>query len=115
MSSKPYLWIVFMRFPAEMEEEFNRWYDEVHIPLVSAAGHFRSMTRYRLTDALPSELSKYVAVCEFESEEVFRDWLVSEARAEAARDTAARWEGTGMEFMPKGFYEPYKSYDVPTR
>lgn len=112
MSSKPYLWIVFMRFPAGLEDEFNRWYDEVHVPLVTGGGHFFAITRYRLTDAFPSDLAKYIAVCEFKGEDIFRQWLVSGARAEAARDTAATWEGMDMEFMPKGFYEPYKRYEL---
>jgi hypothetical protein len=110
MTGKPYLWIVFMRFPAELEDEFNRWYDDVHVPLVAREGHFLSITRYRLTDAVPSDLSKYVAVGEFRDEEIFRQWLVSDARATAARDTAATWEGKDMEFMPKAFYEPFKEY-----
>ena len=110
MEGKPYLWIVFMRFPAELEEEFNRWYDEVHVPLVAREGHFLSITRYRLTDAVPSDLSKYVAVVEFRDEETFRQWLVSDARAEAAKDTADTWKGKDMEFIPKAFYEPYKVY-----
>ena len=110
MEGKPYLWIVFMRFPAELEDEFNKWYDDVHVPLVSQAGHFSSITRYRISDALPSTLTKYLAVVEFRDEATFRDWLVSEARAEAAKDTADTWAGRDMEFFPKAFYEPYKVY-----
>jgi len=115
MEGKPYLWIVFMRFPSELEDEFNTWYDDVHVRLVAKGGHFSSITRYRITDAFPSDLSKYIAIVEFRDEATFRDWLVSDARAEAARDTAATWEGKDMEFIPKAFYEPYKSYPVWTR
>jgi antibiotic biosynthesis monooxygenase (ABM) superfamily enzyme len=115
MADKPYLWIVFVRLPAELEDKFERWYDDVHVPLVTAGGHFSSITRYRMTDAFPSDLSKYIAVCEFRDEDIFRQWLVSDARAEAARDTAATWAGTDMEFMPKAFYEPYRSYELPGR
>jgi len=110
MSGKPYVWMVFMRFPEDFEDEFNKWYDEVHVPLVTRGGHFSSITRYRLTDAFPSTLAKYVAICEFRSEDVFREWLVSAARAEAARDTGETWKGKDMEFMPKGFYERLKVY-----
>ncbi len=84
----------------------------MHVPLVAKGGHFSSITRYRLTDAFPSDLSKYIAVVEFRDEETFRQWLVSDARAEGVEDMAATWEGKDMEFMPKAFYEPYKSYPV---
>lgn len=112
MNSTPYLWIVFMRFPAHLEAEFNEWYDQTHIPLVTGGGHFLEIIRYRLTDAFPTELAKYVAVCKFRNEQTFKEWLVSDARAKAAQDTAATWEGKGMEFSPKGFYEPYRTYDI---
>ncbi|MFC2009258.1 DUF4286 family protein [Chloroflexota bacterium] len=112
MEGKPYLWIVFMRFPAVLEDEFNKWYDEVHVPLVSEEGHFLSISRYRITDAVESDLTKYVAVVEFPDDATFRNWLKSDCRAEAAADTAKTWEGKDMVFWPKAFYEPYKTYDI---
>jgi len=115
MVEKPYLWIVFMHFPSQLEARFNKWYDEVHVPLVTGGGHFSSLTRYCLTDAVQSNLTKYMAVCEFRDEETFRDWLVSEARAEAAADTAETWREQDVEFWPKGFYEPYMTYDLHGR
>jgi len=88
--------------PSQLEAQFNKWYDQVHVPLVTGGGHFLSLTRYCLTDAMQSNLTKYMAVCEFSDEETFRDWLVSEARAEEAADTAETWPEQDVGFLPKG-------------
>jgi hypothetical protein len=47
------------------EEEFNRWYNEQHLPAVMACPGFRSAARYESSLGEP----RYVAVYELESEQ----------------------------------------------
>jgi hypothetical protein len=47
------------------EAEFNRWYNEVHLPEVLACPGFASATRYECTDGQP----RYLAIYELESED----------------------------------------------
>jgi hypothetical protein len=47
------------------EDEFNRWYNEVHLPEVLACTGFISASRYECTDGQP----RYIAVYELESPE----------------------------------------------
>lgn len=46
---------LFLAFnnPAGDEEEYNRWYDEVHVPAVLQLDGFVSARRFRLSDARP--------------------------------------------------------------
>jgi hypothetical protein len=46
------------------EVEFNRWYNEVHLPDVLACPGFVSSTRYECTDGQP----RYLALYELEDE-----------------------------------------------
>jgi len=50
------------------EEEFNRWYNEQHLPQVMACPGFRSAARYECTLGEP----RYIAVYELESEQALR-------------------------------------------
>ena len=50
------------------ELEFNRWYTHVHLPDLSAARGFVAARRYVNTD--PRARSKYLAVYEFETDDI---------------------------------------------
>jgi hypothetical protein len=53
--------------PAEMENDFNAWYDQEHIPLRMGAPGFRSAQRYRADDS-----RNYLAVYEMGSPDALR-------------------------------------------
>ena len=50
------------------EEEFNRWYNEVHLPQVLACPGFLGATRYECTAGQP----RYIAIYELEGEEALQ-------------------------------------------
>jgi hypothetical protein len=56
--------------PPAMEEEFNAWYDEEHLPERLAIPGFRSARRW-VADVAPGE-GKYVATYELDSPEVLQ-------------------------------------------
>lgn len=47
------------------EADFNRWYNEVHLPEVLACPGFARSTRYECTDGQP----RYLAIYELDSED----------------------------------------------
>jgi len=47
------------------EEEFNRWYNDTHLPEVLACPGFISATRYECTQGQP----RYLAIYDLESDE----------------------------------------------
>jgi hypothetical protein len=50
------------------EEEFNRWYTHIHLPDLSAAKGLVSAKRY--VDKDPDSTAKYLAVYEFETDDI---------------------------------------------
>jgi len=68
------------------DEEFNRWYDEIHVPDILSAGSFQRAARYRAKDATAP--AGYLAVYE-------TDWARPEEAVEAMEtrpDRAAFWD-----------------------
>lgn len=65
-----YLHIVQTQPVAEAEVEFNRWYDDVHVPQVLTMPGFLTGQRFRLVAADPATGPRYLAVYEIESDDV---------------------------------------------
>ena len=59
MKSVPYLHIVRVDVDPEVEDEFNRWYDTVHIPALLACPGWLSARRYVVLDGGPKYLAAY--------------------------------------------------------
>jgi len=66
------LCISSMEVDPVIEDEFNEWYNEEHMPLMDAVPGMLSARRFRATSGLP----RYVAVYHLESPEVYkhRSW-----------------------------------------
>lgn len=59
----PGLLLVMMEIPPEHEEEFNRWYDEEHVPERMSIPGFVRARRFRAVEGEP----KYLALYELEN------------------------------------------------
>src|SRR5712691_10684939 len=51
------------------EDEFNHWYNDIHLPVILRLPHFVSATRYEIAKPAPGE-GKYVAVYELDTDDV---------------------------------------------
>lgn len=61
--------VVYSTAAPGRDDEFNRWYDDVHVPEVLALGPFRSAQRFVLTDPQPfAQTHRYVAVYAFDGD-----------------------------------------------
>jgi hypothetical protein len=60
--------LVFTNAVDGRDEEFNRWYDEVHLAEVLALPVFTEARRFRLADAqrFPEQSHRYLAIYEYE-------------------------------------------------
>lgn len=54
-----FIWLVREDIPAAQEAALTRWYDEEHLPIVSAIGTVRGVKRYRATVGTPRYLTVY--------------------------------------------------------
>jgi hypothetical protein len=65
-----YIYLVQMDIPAEQEAEFNRIYDEEHVPMIVQVPGCRSCTRYKLDHSAQTDTAKYLAIYELDSPDV---------------------------------------------
>lgn len=72
-----YAYVVQMDIPPELEAEFNRIYDEDHVPTILKVPGVRSCVRYRLERSSDPTMPRYVAVYQIDSPEVIESpaWL----------------------------------------
>ena len=101
--------IVASQSTPDKEDEFNRWYTEVHVPMFFGFEGLKQAGRYRcIGDA--GDNAKYLAIYEFEDEEALAAFPKSEAFAAAVKDFEERKESVGFEMKWAASYELIKSY-----
>jgi hypothetical protein len=66
-----YRYIMFTNPAAGREDEFNHWYDNVHIPDIEKSGAFTSGQRYKVMDSshTPPGEHRYAAIYEVDGED----------------------------------------------
>ena len=62
-----YIYLVQLDIPHELEEDFNRIYDEEHVPNLLTVAGVRGCTRYRLESADEDNVARYAAIYEIDS------------------------------------------------
>jgi hypothetical protein len=77
------LLLVMMDIAPEMEEEFNRWYDEEHVPERLSVPGFLTGRRFKAVEGTP----KYLAIYELENAEV----LQSDAYVKKLNEQYTEW------------------------
>jgi len=60
--------IVATTCPPEEETEFNKWYNEVHIPMLMKYKGIKKTTRYKVMDTDKNK-PQYIAIYEYDSKE----------------------------------------------
>jgi len=93
----------------EVEEKFNKWYDEIHIPLLFKFKGMRRVTRYKIlkeTEEYPS----YLAIYEFESRQAFEEYVNSPELAAGRAEMNETWKGGGFEIKWRVQYETMKTW-----
>jgi uncharacterized protein (TIGR02118 family) len=85
--TKKYVFVVYTKPTPGKEEEFNRWYDEVHIPDVLRLPGFLSATRYRYEAVANTSESThpYLALYTVETDDIH----ATQAALTAAANTPA--------------------------
>ena len=101
--------IVASQSTPEKEEEFNRWYTYVHVPMLFGYNGVKQASRYqRIGDDEKS--SKFLAVYEFESKEAMEDFPASSEFTAAVEDFENKKEEVGFSLKWAASYELIKSW-----
>ena len=106
MASYKVIQIVASQSTPDKEEEFNRWYTDVHVPM------FFGFDGLKQAGSIgdPGDNAKYLAIYEFEDEEALAAFPKSEAFADAVKDFEERKEAIGFEMKWAASYELIKSW-----
>ena len=104
MESKPVIMMVGTQCPPEVEESFNTWYNEKHIPDVLKFKGIKMATRYKIMGD-NKEYPEFLAIYEFESRQAFVEYETSPVRASAGEDWLRTSKETGAEMMWRIKYE----------
>ena len=92
-------WIINMvgtNCSPDIEDEFNKWYDEVHVPMLLKFPGISEAVRYQITE--PREgYPKYMAAYKFESKEAFESYGQSQELADTVAETFERWGEKGID------------------
>lgn len=110
MAKQRFIYHLTIQCSPEMEDEFNRWYNDVHMPLVMRGGMLKAVRRYKVTDAIESSASTYLTLCEFEDRATFEKWLASDILAEAKADREKTMGGKDVVWTSRAFYEPVGTF-----
>lgn len=104
MENRPVIHIVGTSCRPEQEAKFNRWYDQVHIPMLF---RFPGMTAVRRLkrDAGDGEYPEYLAIYEFADREAFEAFQASPERQAAMEETARTWGEDKFEVIWRVQYE----------
>ncbi len=110
MSESRIINIIATGCPAEIEVKFNKWYNEVHIPLLFKYQGMKKVTRYQLAGEGEGQ-AKYLAVYEYDTKEALDVLSKSQEFAAAMEEMQGTWQGGGFEIKWMANYEPIKTWE----
>lgn len=110
MPDSTILSIVASDCAVEIEDKFNQWYNEVHIPMLMAYGGLKKASRYQMAGKNKSQ-AKYLALYEFESEKALADFMASPEFTTAAEEMKETWKDGGLEIKWTAQYKPIKTWE----
>ena len=113
MTKESILYIVATETTPDKEDKFNKWYDEVHIPMLLGYTGIKKATRYKIVNDMGEDKGQatYLACYEFENEEAFEGYLTSPALAAALNDTDETWKEGGFTKTWRAAYQPIQSWE----
>jgi hypothetical protein len=109
MAATPFINIVGSKCDPEQEAKFNKWYDEIHIPMLMKFKGLKAVTRYKLGNDDKS-LPVYIAVYQFESKEALDAYQKSTELAAARDEMKQSWPDGGWEITWRAPYQQLAAF-----
>jgi hypothetical protein len=89
------------------EEKFNKWYNEVHVPMLMKTKKIIGVARYKLIGA--TGLPNYIALYKFANQKDLEAFMVSPEREAAGKEMRETW-GKEIEVTSRVQYELVKEW-----
>jgi heme-degrading monooxygenase HmoA len=103
--------IVATESPSKLDEKFNKWYNEVHIPLLFKYRGLKKVTRYQVMAAGRGQGAKYLAIYEYDSKDEMDAFPKSPEFKAAIDEMNETWKGSMFEIKWAANYEPIKTWE----
>ena len=97
--------IVASESSPEKEEDFNRWYSDVHLPMLFGYDGVKRASRYRLIGDDFKSNAKFLAIYEFDSRKDMEEFPESQAFKDAIKDFDENNEDLGFKMRWVAAYE----------
>ena len=111
MEAKPIIHVIATECRPEDEEKFNKWYDEIHIPMLFEFGGLKKATRHKILYE-SEKYPKYLAIYEFDSKKAFEDYENSPELAAARKEEHEEtWRDSKYDMIWRVQYEPMKTWE----
>ena len=108
MPSKQIINIVATQCQPVDEAKFDKWYNEVHIPMLMKSKHLKGVTRYKSISEV-SKSPRYIAIYKYASIDDFNAFNKSAELAAALKEMGESW-GNKVELMSRIQYELIKEF-----
>ncbi|MBI2832508.1 MAG: EthD family reductase [Chloroflexi bacterium] len=96
----------------EVEEKWNKWYNETHIPMILKFKGVKKATRYKIVGDNPEgKYPTYLAIYEFDSQKDVQDYEASPEHAAAHKDFVESWKDKGHQRKWRVYYEVIKTWE----
>jgi antibiotic biosynthesis monooxygenase (ABM) superfamily enzyme len=94
----------------EVEEKFNKWYNEIHIPLLFKYQGMKKVTRYKILNQT-GDFPTYLAIYEFESVPGYQGYANSKELADGRAEMNETWKEGGWDIKWRVQYEEMKTWE----
>ena len=92
------------------EAKFNKWYNEVHIPLLFKYRGLKKVTRYQLMPDNKAQ-AKYLAIYEYDDKALMDAFPKSPEFKAAIEEMNATWKDNMFEIKWAANYEPIQTWE----
>jgi antibiotic biosynthesis monooxygenase (ABM) superfamily enzyme len=110
MSKNRVLNIVATECLPEYEDRFNKWYNEVHIPMLLKYKGLVKVGRYRLMGE-GDEHARYLAIYEFEDNKALEGFQTSPELAAGMEEMQESWKDDVLKIKWMAAYETIKTWE----
>jgi heme-degrading monooxygenase HmoA len=110
MPDSKVLQIVATECKADIEDKFNQWYNDVHIPMLMKYAGLKKASRYQLAGD-SKDHAKYLAFYEYESEKAQADFNTSPEFAAAMEEMQGSWKDGVIDIKWMANYNVIKTWE----
>ena len=110
MEAKPVITVMGIKCATGLEEEFDKWYMEVHLPNILKSPACDGITHYKKLPTMEGEGPTFVTMAEFKDRQAYEKHHNSPELAAARKIIGERWTDKDYELVWRGVYEPIKSW-----